>query len=171
MVVVFGAGKHTRRCWRAIRIALKKHQIVAICDDASRCDSIAGLEILTPAEAAAFEPDIVVVSSDAYEAALSRRAHQAFCDVPVWCIYDTTLETSVESRSACCTASMNPANSSDTSSNELVEAALGRPLGRVGPGELVVFMAVINAAPRANNARARASTTRRWNFRQRLVPP
>jgi hypothetical protein len=117
-VVLFGAGKHTRRCLHAIRRAMgKRTRLVAICDDAAdRCAPIAALPVIAPQDLGRLRPDLLIVSSDTYESALYRRAVSiAPCGVRVWCIYDAALETKANERSACATEAMNASISSSAS--------------------------------------------------------
>jgi len=99
-VVLFGAGRHTRRRLDAIRAALGPARLVAIADDAGPMPSIDGVEIIPPSAIAAIRPAVVLVSSDTYEAAMYRRAEDvAPIDAQVWTIYDRTLESHATSAS------------------------------------------------------------------------
>jgi glycosyltransferase involved in cell wall biosynthesis len=95
-VVLFGAGKHTRRRLDAIRIALGRVRITAIADDAAStapATPIDGIPVVAPGELARLRPTIVLVSSDTYEAAMCRRAEACVPnETAVWTLYDTTLE-------------------------------------------------------------------------------
>jgi len=102
-VVIFGAGKHTRRCIEAIRAAIAPHaMIVGICDDAApQCSPIGAVRPFSPDELVEMRPDILLISTDTYESAMCRRAFEIApptCDV--WCIYDPTLELSTSDSSS-----------------------------------------------------------------------
>ena len=118
-IIIFGGGKHTHRCFRAISNALgRRCRIVAICDDNPECRSAhRSVPLTSPQHLHDFAPDLVLVSSDTYEALLFQRA-QLFCKnrVPVWCIYDTAIEQQRSSRSASSTDAMNDSSSSSESS-------------------------------------------------------
>ena len=97
-VVILGAGKHTRRCFGVIASALGHHAVIAgICDDAAdRREPVGGFAITPADEIANLSPDLLLISSDTYESALARRALQiAPPGIPVWCIYDRSLEGAV----------------------------------------------------------------------------
>ncbi|UCD75414.1 MAG: glycosyltransferase family 2 protein [Phycisphaerales bacterium] len=94
-VVLFGAGKHTRRCFDVMESALRGRAIIAgICDDAAdRHDAVGDVSITPADELETLSPDLVLVSSDTYEPTLVRRARKVTPPaVPVWCIYDQSLE-------------------------------------------------------------------------------
>jgi glycosyltransferase involved in cell wall biosynthesis len=119
-VILFGGGKHTRRCHDAISAALAaRSSIVAICDDApAQCRLPGRIRIISPGELDSLDPDLIVVSSDAYEAKLFRRARQCAGDqTPVWCIYDIAIESSRCDRSAISTDSTNCSNSASESTS------------------------------------------------------
>jgi len=132
-VVIFGAGKHTRRALRAIHLAISgRSAIVGVCDDAAdHCAPIANLPIITPQRMAELRPDLVLVSSDAYERSLARRAFDtAPAGTAVWCIYDLSLEAPADASTRCSIDAMNPdmvsmasPNSNDTSVDELALSA------------------------------------------------
>jgi glycosyltransferase involved in cell wall biosynthesis len=97
-IALFGAGKHTRRCLESIRRALGPRKIVAIADDAatrSPIEPIGGIPVVAPAELGRIRPNVVLVSSDTFEAGLLRSALAAApTDCPVWALYDRSLEES-----------------------------------------------------------------------------
>ena len=93
--MLFGAGKHTRRCYRTIESALSPRAFIAgICDDAADAHaSIGDLSIASTDAMRDLAPDLVLVSSDTYESTLLSRAMEVTpAGVPVWCIYDQSLE-------------------------------------------------------------------------------
>ena len=109
-IVVFGAGKHTRRCIDVMRIAIGRHaEIVGVCDDAApRCAPIGETPIIAPGQLAHVQPDVLLVSTDTYEAAMTRRAAEiAPRGTAVWCIYDPALEHCINDCSASSTSAMN----------------------------------------------------------------
>lgn len=95
-IVLFGAGKHTRRRIDALRLALRPHRIVAIVDDAAGASPIApiaGVPVVAPSELERLRPAVILVSSDTFEATMLRRARSlAPRDTAVWALYDRTLE-------------------------------------------------------------------------------
>ncbi len=71
-VAVFGAGDHTRRAARAFELGLP---IVGIIDDHPSRDAMLGVPVVRTNDAAdTLRPDAVVLSSDAWEAALWAKA-------------------------------------------------------------------------------------------------
>jgi glycosyltransferase involved in cell wall biosynthesis len=114
-VVLMGAGKHTRRHLLALRLALQKRAtIVGICDDhASACAPVHDTPIFGPNCLAAYKPDVILVSSDAYEAALYRRAKRiAPRTVEVWCLYEPCPDATFAPHSSSSTEARNLPNSS-----------------------------------------------------------
>ena len=113
-----GAGKHTQRRIDELRRSIQpRARIIAICDDrAPHCLPVAGLPIIASVELRELRPDVVLVSSDTYEAALFRRAVSvAPADCGVWCLYDTALETSAFAEDVESTLPMNRVSSSSVS--------------------------------------------------------
>ena len=101
-VVIFGGGKHTRRCLRAIQLALRPNgTIIAICDDVpERVGSFGIIPVIGVNALAAMMPELVVVSSDTYEATLYQRATEiAPACARIWSIYDAALEAQDRARS------------------------------------------------------------------------
>jgi hypothetical protein len=120
-IVLFGAGKHTRRRIDDLRCAIGRHaSIIAACDDdAPRCAAIPHLPIVAPARLTDLRPDVLLVSSDGYEQTLFRRASDiAGTTCPVWCLYDVTLESGRSSRHGTreSTDAMNTDNAASMSS-------------------------------------------------------
>lgn len=122
-IVIFGAGKHTSRCIGSIMLAFGKHRpIIAVCDDRPpREASIAGVRVLPASELHRLRPDVVLVSSDAYEAALHNRAcAETAGRARVWTMYDHSLEAatsasssdSIEARKPSMTSMASPASQS-----------------------------------------------------------
>jgi len=135
-VVLFGAGKHTRRCFDAIRIALgRQASIVAIVDDAAdRCAVIGGIQPIHALLLRSVRADVVLISSDAYEETLCRRAKSnAPITAPIWCIYDRTLEAIPDERSMRSTDEVNSSISSSAS------VCVGSTIGSEGH-ELIASM-------------------------------
>lgn len=96
-IVLFGAGKHTRRRLNDLHRAVRGcGVIVAACDDhTSKREPIAGLPIVSPQELVTLDPDLIVVSSDTYEESMYARARAiAPRTAAVWCLYDRSLEIS-----------------------------------------------------------------------------
>lgn len=94
-VILFGAGKHTRRRLPELRATIGDHAVlIAACDHlADQCEPIPGLAIEPVARLSALQPDIVLVSSDTYESAMYRRAIAvAPRDAVVWRLYDPANE-------------------------------------------------------------------------------
>jgi hypothetical protein len=94
-VVIFGAGKHTQRMLRAIRLALgSQTRIIGVCDDAAIDGGcLHDVPIISPDDLAALRPDLILVSSDTYESLLASRAAQvAPMQAAIWCIYDMANE-------------------------------------------------------------------------------
>jgi len=101
-IAIFGAGKHTRRWLHVLRHAAGKRVSLAMIVDDAAIDGqcIDGVPVVCTSRLLAANPDVVIVSSDSYEAALFRRAQQSTAaDTEVWSIYDRTLET-VDARSS-----------------------------------------------------------------------
>lgn len=122
-VVLLGAGKHTRRCRGLIDTALAPNaSVVAICDDAALDqESLDGLNITPPASIADLAPDLVLVSSDAYEPALMQRALTVVPDETlVWCIYDLALERPMERAGT----SHSPSPARSASSTDSIKSAI-----------------------------------------------
>jgi len=98
-VIVFGAGKHTRRTINVLRISLGRNaSLVAICDDkAHQIRPFTTCElIISPNDLSSHMPDLIIVSSDTYERQLVQRALTVGgTAVPVWCLYDVALESRV----------------------------------------------------------------------------
>jgi glycosyltransferase involved in cell wall biosynthesis len=117
-IILFGAGKHTQRRIDELRRGIQPHaRIIAVCDDrAPHCQPIAGLPILAPSQLRELGPDVMLVSSDTYEAALFRRAVSvAPANCQVWCLYDAALETSTGVPAVESTSAMNRESSSSVS--------------------------------------------------------
>lgn len=96
-IVLFGAGKHTRRRLQDLHTAIRNRgDIIAACDDHhAQCAPIPGLSIEPTRALDALRPDIVLVSSDTYERAMYRRARAvATACAAVWCLYDLAIEQS-----------------------------------------------------------------------------
>jgi glycosyltransferase involved in cell wall biosynthesis len=116
-VVLFGAGKHTKRCLDAIRRALGPTTVVAIADDAAASAPIApidGIAVVAPSELSRIRPAAILVSSDTFEAGLLRRALESAPNgCPVWALYDRSLEESCRAEiSARSTVAMNERSAS-----------------------------------------------------------
>lgn len=97
-VVLFGAGKHTRRCLPLLQRVCPRHiRIVAVCDDmAPAVEPVGTLDLIDPSMLQAVGPAVLLVSTDTYEAAMANRARQiAPASARVWCIYDLSLEGAV----------------------------------------------------------------------------
>lgn len=96
-VVLFGAGKHTQREFGALQRAINAHgQLVAVCDDnVAQLQAICkDMPLMHPSSLERLRPDLIIVSSDTYEAALFRRASALSSGgARVWCLYDLSLET------------------------------------------------------------------------------
>ncbi len=140
-IVIFGAGKHTRRCLSAMRMAVHPGgAIVGICDDApGRVGSFGDIPIVGPRDLAALEPDLIVVSSDAYERTLYERAtHIAPAGVGIWAIYDTKLEAHDR---ACSSASVAEMKSS-------IDSIASPPVGAAGGNCDEDLIASMNASRR-----------------------
>lgn len=128
-VMLYGAGKHTRRCLPLLRMAAGSHaRIVAAIDDAANsCAPINGLPIIAPSDRAIHDADLVIVSSDAYEAALFEKARAILpADLRVWCVHDPALESSDAACSEASTPAMNLCNSSMASTSTLELTRTGR---------------------------------------------
>ncbi len=124
-VAIFGAGKHTRRRLEAIRMAIgARARIVAIFDDAPSASvtSIEGIPVLASSALATQRPDVLLVSSDTYEAAMLDRARSLAPAVAVWALYDVALESTDAARSS---ASIDATNASSRSSPSLSAGAAG----------------------------------------------
>jgi glycosyltransferase involved in cell wall biosynthesis len=109
-IIIFGAGKHTRRCLPIIRNIMirNQHAIVAICDDAAnQLAAIEDIPLIMPSRISEFTHDVVLISSDAYEEAIFQRARSAAPDSKVWVIYDLGLESQTSSASSASTFLMN----------------------------------------------------------------
>jgi glycosyltransferase involved in cell wall biosynthesis len=95
-IVIFGGGKHTRRVLHTIQLVVgRRSQIIAVCDDrAARLTPLANqIPLIDPDTMVRMRPDVVLVSSDTYERTLFRRAKLLVgTEVPVWCVYDQTIE-------------------------------------------------------------------------------
>ncbi len=112
--VIFGAGKHTDRCFLSIARALQPNAtIVAVCDDSPRNSALTlpvrveHVDILK-----SLNPALIVISSDTYERQLMLRAKQvAPANSSIWCIYDTQLEADIASPTFASTEAMNSSNS------------------------------------------------------------
>lgn len=129
-IVLFGAGRHTQRCFDAIRIAVApRASIIGICDDAADGRSPIGAH--TPVNSAhiqSLNPDVVLVSSDAYEAALCQRAMSVVPrDSAIWCIYDLELEAVANDRSDRSTEAMNSSIDSSASGSARSRKGLATP--------------------------------------------
>jgi hypothetical protein len=117
-IILFGAGKHTQRRIDELRRSVQRHaRIIAVCDDRPLdCPPIAGFSIIAPSQLRELGPDVMLVSSDTYEAALFRRAVSvAPANCEVWCLYDTALETSTVVPAVESTSAMNRESSSSVS--------------------------------------------------------
>ncbi len=95
-IAIFGGGKHTHRTWNLLRAAIDPHAaITAIVDDhPATCQPIEGVQPIGPAEFGTMQVNVLIVSSDTYEASLAQRARDlapACCQV--WAIYDLALES------------------------------------------------------------------------------
>ncbi|MGN6370807.1 MAG: glycosyltransferase [Phycisphaerae bacterium] len=89
-VALFGAGQHTKRHIERFIAAIEPHaRLAAILDDrASTGAALAGRPIIAPADAAEFDIQAVVISSDTYEAALAARAMEALPpELPILALY------------------------------------------------------------------------------------
>lgn len=76
---IFGAGAHTR--WLlSVTADLPAPDIVAILDDEPTDESIAGVEVRRPDAVDVDAIDLVLVSSDRWEAELTRRCHELWSD-------------------------------------------------------------------------------------------
>lgn len=118
-VAIFGAGKHTRRRLEAMKLAAGRGaSFVGVIDDlAASASPIDGLPIVPPEMAGTLRPDVILVSSDTFEAGMIERARQiAPPGIAVWCIYDTALETASPRRSEASTPAMKRSNSAKPSS-------------------------------------------------------
>jgi len=103
-IVLFGAGKHTHRRLQDLRRAALSAgaRIVAACDDHPQaCEPLNDLPIISSQQLRDSPCDVLLVSSDTYEAAMSRRAQViAPAGAAVWCIYDVALEAGEANASA-----------------------------------------------------------------------
>ncbi len=133
-IVLFGAGKHTRRRLPQLRRAVRTHaSIVAACDDrAGDCESIPDLPVIPPARLPEQHANVLLVSSDTYEGAMHGRACEvAPPEIKVWTLYDRSLEESAVVRrspltavaSSASTSAMNLAISTSESKRESVPVA------------------------------------------------
>lgn len=106
-IALFGAGKHTRRLLPALRSVVgRRHRLIAILDDAPTVAEIDGVPVLHARTIADGRFDLVVVSSDTYEARMLRALRSRVgSDRAIWAIYDPTLERSSSSIDASSAAS------------------------------------------------------------------
>jgi len=88
-IALFGAGKHTRRALPALKRIFRRQQIIAVIDDHALPGSdLGGIPVVRPDVLIEMRPNILVVSSDAYEEPLARRAASvAPAQTTVWRIY------------------------------------------------------------------------------------
>jgi glycosyltransferase involved in cell wall biosynthesis len=120
-VVIFGAGKHTRRYLSTFQIMMRRnrHDIVAVCDDSpDRSQGVGGAPLITPESIGEHRPDIILVSSDAYEETLFRRAVDESQCAQVWTIYDRTLEANSRSSAASTDLTKRSMRASESSSDD-----------------------------------------------------
>jgi len=95
IVAIFGAGKHTKRWIHVFRHVLARRAFLTmIADDAAGVSRfIDGIPVVAADELRNRSPDVIIVSSDCYEASLHRRAQSLKSPATkLWCIYDETLE-------------------------------------------------------------------------------
>jgi glycosyltransferase involved in cell wall biosynthesis len=121
-IVLFGAGKHTRRRLTEVRTTLgRRARLIAACDDrADACPPLRDLPIVSPPSLAELKPDVLLVSSDAYEQAMFRRACAvAPPGVRVWTIYDHTLDAGAVAGSC--------SMASTSATNAAISASVSRP--------------------------------------------
>ena len=127
-IVLFGAGRHTYKgCFDMIRIAGTGLIITAFAMMRGRCPPI-GAHTPHPAHIQSLNPDVVLVSSDAYEAALCQRAMSVVPrDSAIWCIYDLELEAVANDRSDRSTEAMNSSIDSSASGSARSRKGLATP--------------------------------------------
>jgi hypothetical protein len=87
-IALYGAGRHTERFLMTLRHMLEpRHRIVGILDDAPRAAALDGLQVAATGDWRRLAPDLVIVSSDAHEAAMMEKGARAFPGAQVWGIY------------------------------------------------------------------------------------
>ena len=70
-VAIYGTGRHTERFLNTFRVLLEpRHRIVGFLDDQSRGDAYGGLPLMQTEAWRTLNPDIILISSDAYEEAM-----------------------------------------------------------------------------------------------------
>ncbi len=103
---IYGAGAHTRAMTRVLACDDLRGCIACIVDDEPRSAAMAGLPIVSPAEASKLTLDAVVLSSDGFEHLLAERARAWAGGAPIVGLYhhELRLEAScsqgVQQRSA-----------------------------------------------------------------------
>ncbi|MHC5112098.1 MAG: O-methyltransferase [Planctomycetota bacterium] len=87
-IALFGAGEHSRWLLDVV-MGIEGGQIVGLIDDrAPQIREFKGLPVVTPEFAGRLEFDVIVISSDAAEDTLFRRAKACFPQAPIVRLYD-----------------------------------------------------------------------------------